>query len=661
MTREQAERVSELFATVLDMDPSAREAFLRQHYVDDAERNAVWRLLAADRRLNGVWFDPLLDEIASESSQRDLSHRTDRDYVGLVLNGRYTIVEHLGSGGTSLVYLATDATLGAKCVVKVLRESVNGGGFRERFEQEIKALVLLRGYDGIVAVSDAGQTPDGQPYYVMPYVEGATLKSEICQGAMAFERVASAMRQMGAVLTSAHVKGVCHLDLKPSNIFLREIGDGGLHVSLIDFGAARIVSGSPGAAAEVSRLVGTPTYMAPEQFAGRASAKSDQYAMGLIAFEMLTGQLPSEVDFRQLEAIQDGKPGELSYPLPMGTQRVLARALALDPGSRYESAKAFAEEIACSLSSDALWRLWDNTRAFLFRAWSRRSLRRGAIVCLVGLFAYLVIGRLSPSFQKATPSPISAESVVAGSSGANVSTVQAARDRVAELRNDYTVGLRGFRANLYWQCAAAVLGLLLAVRAGAPLKIRSMALTVPVTWMCFVLPAVLVYLWLEFGFLLDDLIKWRAEAWAELSKAGATSRASGFNDGGYLDGWFMAFRPTEHSNDPTFRSSSVLLFYLVYCPPFIIGHACAIVLPYFGALRWLKSSDGEGRDRKVIFKALLCSVVPSGVLIAAHLQFWLGGKNSNWMQPLVGVMVIVLGAFLVFRVRRKGDVGIEAR
>jgi eukaryotic-like serine/threonine-protein kinase len=402
MTREQAERVEDLFATALEMAPSAREAFLSQKCVDDAERNAIWHLLAADKRLEECWLDPLLDLIALERSQRDLSRKTDRDYIDVVLKDRYTIVSHLDSGGTSLVYLATDASLGDNWVVKILRENP-ADEEREGFEQEKKILILLKGHPGIVAVSDAGTTPDGQPYYVMPYVQATTLKSEIHQGPMAFERVAGIVRQMGAALTYAHNKGVYHLDLKPGNVLLRELGDGRLHVSLIDFGAARIVSRSPGAATEVSRLVGTPSYMAPEQFAGRPSAMSDQYAMGIIAFEMLTGELPSEADFEQLGAIQAGRPGQLSFPLPKGTQRVLARALAMDPRSRYESAEACGEEIARSLSNDTLWRLWDSIRAFLFGLWSRRPLRAVAILGLVGLFVYLLIAQFRRSPRGATP------------------------------------------------------------------------------------------------------------------------------------------------------------------------------------------------------------------------------------------------------------------
>jgi tRNA A-37 threonylcarbamoyl transferase component Bud32 len=643
MTNEQAERLSDLFATVLEVDPSAREAFLRQNCINDDERNAVQCLLAADKHLDGCWLDPLLDDVL----QRGLFRETDRGYIGLVLQDRYTIVDHLGSGGTSLVYLAADGTLGDKCVVKVLRESaVDGDWFRKSFEQEIKTLILLKGHEGIVPVSDAGLTQGGQRYYVMPYVEGTTLKSEVCRGPMAFERVAGILRQIGAALTYAHVKGVCHLDLKPGNVFLKEIGDGGLHVSLIDFGTARRVSRSPGAAAEVSRVVGTPIYMAPEQFAGRPSAMSDQYAMGVIAFEMLTGQLPSEVDFEQLEAIKAGRHGQLSYALPMSTQRALARTLALDPKSRYESAAACGEEIARSLFNDAPWRLWDTIRAFLSGIWSRGPLRAVAILTLVASFVYLMIALFGPS-GRVPPLPVATGREPAGSAGGNEATIQVVRDRVDELRDDYTVRRREFSTNLYWQCATALLGLLLAMRAGAPLKVRSMGLTIPVTWLCFALPAVLIYLWLEFGFLLDDLIKWRAEAWVELAKLGAISRASGFNDGGYLDGWFLAFRPTEHSIDPAFRGGAVFFFCLVYCPLFAIGHASAVVLPYFGARQWLDSSNGQARG----YKALLCLVVPSALLIAAHLQFLLGGKNPNWMQPMVGVIVVVLCVYLLLHAR----------
>jgi predicted Ser/Thr protein kinase len=645
MTPELYDQVVEAFQQASEMSPEARETFLLEVCSGNQElRREVDAMLKADQLASQFLEKPPGDFAAAVLGAAQA--RAEHGCIGLVLKDRYTIIEHLDSGGTSLVYLATDASLGDKWVVKILREN-SADGEREGFEREKKILILLKEHPGIVAVSDAGTTPDGQPYYVMPHVQGTTLKSQIRQGPMAFERVAGIVRQIGAALAFAHNKGVYHLDLKPGNILLRELGDGRLHVSLIDFGAARIVSRSPGAATEVSRLVGTPSYMAPEQFAGRPSAMSDQYAMGIIAFEMLTGQLPSEADFEQLGAIQASRPGQLSYPLPKGTQRVLARALAMDPGSRYDSGEACGEEIARSLSNDAFWRLWDTIRALLFGMWSRRPLRTVAILSLVGVFLYLIIALYGPSGRVATPPPVATVGRPAGSPGGNDTTVQGARDRVDELRDAYTVRRREFSTNLYWQCGTALLGLLLAVRAGASLKVRSMGLTIPVTWLCFALPAVLIYLWLEFGFLLDDLIKWRAEAWAELAKSGAISRASGFNDGGYLDGWFLAFRPTEHSIDPAFRGGAVFFFCLVYCPLFAIGHACAVVLPYFGARKWLDSSDAQARGRK----ALLCFVVPSAVLIAAHLQFLVGGKNPNWMQPVVGVIVVVLCVYLVLHAR----------
>lgn len=644
MTPKLYDRVVEVFQQASEMSPEPRETFLLEVCAGNQElRRGVDAMLTADRLASQFLEEPPDDFAAAVLGVAQAG--AERGYIDLVLKDRYTIIEHLDSGGTSLVYLATDASLGDKWVVKILRENFANG---EDFEREKKILILLKGHPGIVAVSDAGTTPDGQPYYVMPYVQGTTLRSQTCQGPMAFERVAGIVRQIGAALTFAHNKGVYHLDLKPGNILLRELGDGRLHVSLIDFGAARIVSRSPGAATEVSRLVGTPSYMAPEQFAGRPSAMSDQYAMGIIAFEMLTGQLPSEADFEQLGAIQAGRPGQLSYPLPKGTQRVLARALALNPGSRYDSAEACGEEIARSLSNDALWRLWDTIRALLSGMWARRPLRTVAILSLVGVFLYLIIALYGPSGRVATPPPVSTGGRPAGSPGGNDSIVQGARDRVDELRDAYTVRRREFITNLYRQFGIALLGLVLAWRAGAPFRVRSMGLTIRVTWLCFALSAILIYLWLEFGFQLDDLIKWRAEAWLELLKSGATWRASEFNDGGYLDGWFLAFRPTEHSINPAFRNGAVFFFCLVYCSLFAVGHACAIVLPFFGARRWLESSNGQAR----VVWALLCFVVPSAVLIAAHLQFRLGGKNPNWMQPVVGVIVVVLCGCLVLHARR---------
>lgn len=648
MTGEQWQEVSDLFERALDVEPSRREPFLARACHDHQVHAAVRGLLVEDERLGDSLLNPLLDSLITPPLARSASDANAAGkYLGLKLKERYVLERELGSGGSSIVYLATDRVLPEKLwVVKILKEgSVDYEWFRKRFEQEIKALTLLDGHAGIVAVSDAGDLPDGLPYFVMPHVEGSTLSSEIKRGPMDFARVGHIVRQVGDALTFAHAKGIYHLDLKPGNIILQNTSNAQPRVWLIDFGTAKIKSPDPGARTEVTRLAGTPGYMAPEQFVGRPSASSDVYALGIIAFEMLTGYRPSDHDFLQLDLVRTKKKvGELSHPLPEETQKAIARAVALEPAQRHGSPAEFGEALARSLSPVIRWQTLGRAGAFLTSLGRRVPSRAyaallGAIlVATATALLMLQFGREDVRTAVATPrvAPAAAPIIV---------------DRVDELRQAYTARHETLQRNFLLQFVFVVIALLVAVRAGNSVKIPALGLTLPATWLCFVIPVVLLYLWLEFGFVLDDLIKWRAEAWTRLSEMGETNRASGFNDGGYIDGWFMSFRPLQHSIQTTFLLGSVFFFCLMYCPLLAANHACALILLFIGARRSLSNIPDPSLLHKVtvrIFPWLALSV-----LIMSHLQFRYGGPNPNWMQPVVGVLVLILAGLLLHHAHQR--------
>jgi predicted Ser/Thr protein kinase len=275
--------------------------------------------------------------------------------AGLRLNGRYAIERELGWGGFGVVYLARDETLASRLVVvKVLRDPPQGDDWYVRkFHQEIEALARIE-HPGVVGALDAGRTPDGQPFLVMQYIEGTTLREALRDGGMDLARTAGIVREIGQALTAAHSKGVLHRDLKPENVML-QAPDG--RVKLIDFGIASIMQ-SPGANLALTRAAGTSDYMAPEQFEGKVSPACDIFAFGVIAYEMLTGKNPFGECSSYFESLQRRKAGvqaprELRPELPEAAGRALGAAMAVDPAARPRTAREFGDALADALTAPA--------------------------------------------------------------------------------------------------------------------------------------------------------------------------------------------------------------------------------------------------------------------------------------------------------------------
>ncbi len=212
-------------------------------------------------------------------------------FEGVLIKGRYLIERELGRGGVGVVYLARDQQLHSKqVVIKALQDkSYQNAWFLKKFHQEIEALSRLD-HPGIVTVSDAGEMPDGKPFYVMQYVEGTTLRSYLKPEGMEPQRAAQIIQQVGQALSAAHARGILHLDLKPSNIMVQDSEEGEVRARLIDFGVAKIRDPQFTGESEKTGLGGTLDYMAPEQIKGMPAASSDIFALGVIAYEMLTGR-----------------------------------------------------------------------------------------------------------------------------------------------------------------------------------------------------------------------------------------------------------------------------------------------------------------------------------------------------------------------------------
>jgi tRNA A-37 threonylcarbamoyl transferase component Bud32 len=279
--------------------------------------------------------------------------------IGLTLDSRYSIQKELGQGGVGAVYLARDRKLHDKpVVIKVLLEkSLQNSWVVQKFQQEKEALARVD-HPGVVGILDNGELPDGKPYLVMQFIDGVTLRSLIKPEGIPLERAADLIKQVGRALAAAHDKGIFHRDLKPENIMLQSYGGDEEQVKIIDFGIAKLKDSIVAPSTVTGATAGTVSYMAPEQLSGRpVSAAMDIYAMGAIAYELVTGRKPfnPETGFELLEMQRAGvrvKPSDLRPSLPDDACRLILRALSFDPKDRFQNARELGDALARELAED---------------------------------------------------------------------------------------------------------------------------------------------------------------------------------------------------------------------------------------------------------------------------------------------------------------------
>jgi tRNA A-37 threonylcarbamoyl transferase component Bud32 len=255
---------------------------------------------------------------------------------------RYEIRSEIGRGGMASVYLAYDPNFGREVAIKVLpRELMHDPTFRARFNREARTIATLE-HPAIVPVYDFGEE-DGQPFLVMRYLSGGSLVSRIRSGPMPAVEAAKILNRIGSALDAAHSKGVVHRDLKPANILFDQYEN----AYLSDFGIAHL--SDTGGTLTGSMVIGTPAYMSPEQVSGdkKVDGRADIYALGIVVFEMLTGQAPFQADsplkvmMMQVTA-PPPKISETDARLPRGSSAVLEKALAKEPDQRYQKAADFS-------------------------------------------------------------------------------------------------------------------------------------------------------------------------------------------------------------------------------------------------------------------------------------------------------------------------------
>ena len=256
--------------------------------------------------------------------------------------GRYQVQRLIGEGGAGEVYLAEHTIIHTSVAIKVLTGlAANNPELYTRFVREARATNTIVS-PHVPRYYDFGQLGDGRPYAVMEYFNGETLNAYIARrGALPLAEAIDILRQLAEGMCAAHKIGVIHRDLKPDNIFLVPKPSGGMHVVILDFGIAKLVgpSDSENGVTRAGLFIGTPHYCAPEQISGaRVSEATDVYALGVIAYELLSGRRP--FDGEGLEplgtklAMDAPSLAEQPAPLPFSVVNDVAKMLARDPKQR---------------------------------------------------------------------------------------------------------------------------------------------------------------------------------------------------------------------------------------------------------------------------------------------------------------------------------------
>ncbi|MDP3274111.1 MAG: protein kinase [Deltaproteobacteria bacterium] len=276
---------------------------------------------------------------------------TEDPLVGVVLANRYRILARLARGGMATVYLATHILIGRHAAIKILRSDLCRDPVqRDRFLREARAVNRID-HENIVQIVDYGESDDGRIFLVMEYLPGESLHHRISRGVLPPLRALDIASQISSGLGRAHQMGVIHRDLKPDNVLLLPpaAAGGRDRVKLLDFGIAKLLD-QPSLTAS-DKIFGTPGYIAPEYASGAPlDHRADLYSLGVVLFEMLTGELPFEAEFPAdllLKHMLDPprSPRSLRADIPLAVELLVLRLLVKKADERFRDAFHLIEEI----------------------------------------------------------------------------------------------------------------------------------------------------------------------------------------------------------------------------------------------------------------------------------------------------------------------------
>jgi serine/threonine protein kinase len=339
--------VRDLFDVVAELPLEERGAFLLRECGEDTDTRAeIESLLAAN------------DSAMDLPADREVAHRSDvPERLPEILG--YRIERRLADGGSSRVYEATSVENGMTVALKVINSGASGSSL-QRFRQECRVMARLD-HPGIVRLYETGHTQDGHVYLTMEFVRGQCIdKWADAHGCNATERIRLVLQVLEA-LSHAHGAGVIHRDLKPQNILVDEDGN----ARLVDFGVARLTREDghrTGFHTETGNLVGTFSYMSPEQAdgkSGRVEPPTDVYQVAVVLYELLTGKLPYDLENRNAMAVLKAVLFDRRVPisevrpeLAGALEECIMRALSTDPLDRPQTVAQFAKDLRTAMRLD---------------------------------------------------------------------------------------------------------------------------------------------------------------------------------------------------------------------------------------------------------------------------------------------------------------------
>jgi serine/threonine protein kinase len=385
MTPERWKEVERLYLASIELEPDQRRRFLADASADEEIRREVESLLA--HRAAGLTF---LERRGVDVAAEIVTRNPTEPLIGRTI-GRYHVASLLGAGGMGIVYRAHDTRLGRDVALKILPEDFS----RDpdpliRFEREARLLASLN-HPNIAAIYDLNEFESIQ-YLVLEFIEGETLAARLQRGSIPFGEALTICRQIAEALEAAHEHGVVHRDLKPANVMTTPNGA----VKVLDFGIAKLLAadGSPSPSGSTDTLgafvVGTPSYMSPEQARGKpVDKRTDIWAFGCVLYEMLTGRMAfaGQTTTDTLAAILEREPNWRFLPdaTPITIRRLLRRCLEKDSKRRLRDIGDVRIEIDEALSSPG------QPESATGNDWTR-ALRGWRTVAIVSLAALVIVG-----------------------------------------------------------------------------------------------------------------------------------------------------------------------------------------------------------------------------------------------------------------------------
>lgn len=353
MSTTEPSPIESLFTQALDVPVDERAAFLNTHCEDEARRAEVMSLLRAYDEA-GPFFNDLRATVSAPTLGGEYPsdpQRAGTDWGApdpLGMEGRqiggYAVQEHVGAGGMGLVYRAWDPTLERSVALKFLSPVLSAvAEVKERFVREARAAARVE-HPNVATIHEIGETEEGLRFIAMTHYDGDTLRTRMARdGPFEAALVVEYARTIAEALYEVHRVGIVHRDVKPANVMWTEQGT----MKLLDFGLAKAVATG---LSRSDRRLGTPSYMSPEQAEGAETGpRTDVWALGVIMYEMLTGERPFSGEQPQevLEAIrQEDPPIHVVQPgAPSALKSILSKCLAKDPMERYASARALVEDL----------------------------------------------------------------------------------------------------------------------------------------------------------------------------------------------------------------------------------------------------------------------------------------------------------------------------